>query len=164
MRNGFFSCRVLTRGDLGLLPAMERIEARAHRHPWSEGDLRECFGDLYRIIGLFAGGTLTGFAVIYATRVTTDLLTIGVDPDSQGRGLGTLLLRAALREAVRAGADECFLEVRAGNTAAQGLYRKFGFKVTGVRRGYYAPLRAGGSAEDALTMRLDALAAAGFGG
>ena len=41
------------------------------------------------------------------------------------------------------------LEVRVSNTAAQGLYRTLGFRLVGLRRGYYkAPV------EDALLMAL----------
>ncbi len=39
------------------------------------------------------------------------------------------------------------LEVRADNTAAQGLYRRFGLAPAGVRRAYYQP-----DGEDALVM------------
>ena len=51
------------------------------------------------------------------------------------------------------------LEVRAGNTAAQGLYRRFGLAPAGVRRAYYQP-----DGEDALVMwahEIDAAAVRG---
>jgi ribosomal-protein-alanine N-acetyltransferase len=64
-------------------------------------------------------------------------------------GIARKLLETALEEAARMGARMSFLEVRAGNDAAQALYRRCGFRVTGRRPGYYAhPL------EDALVMSL----------
>jgi ribosomal-protein-alanine N-acetyltransferase len=45
-----------------------------------------------------------------------------------------------------------FLEVAASNTAAQALYRGFGFTEAGRRTGYY---RRGDGVEDALVMRQD---------
>ena len=51
------------------------------------------------------------------------------------------------RQAIERGATALTLEVRAGNTAAQSLYRRFGFAPAGVRREYYKD-----SGEDALVM------------
>ena len=57
--------------------------------------------------------------------------------------------RAALKRAARVGPGRAVLEVRAGNEAAQALYRHFGFEVTGRRRNYYRE-----PTEDALVMTL----------
>lgn len=78
--------------------------------------------------------------------------TIGVAPQAQGRGLGTALLRALLREAAFRGATSCLLEVRADNDVAQSLYRDHGFVEIGLRRGYYQP-----SGTDAVVMQADDL-------
>jgi ribosomal-protein-alanine N-acetyltransferase len=44
--------------------------------------------------------------------------------------------------------------VRKGNLAAQALYTKFGFKITGIRPRYYS-----NNGEDALMMTLDPMLA-----
>ncbi len=54
---------------------------------------------------------------------------------------------AVCREAVERGADAMTLEVRFSNRGAQGLYRQFGFRPVGVRKGYYQE-----TGEDALVM------------
>jgi len=65
------------------------------------------------------------------------------------RGVGTTLLDRIVEEGERAGAYAAFLEVRAGNCAAQALYEGCGFAVVGRRPNYYsAPV------EDALIMSL----------
>jgi ribosomal-protein-alanine N-acetyltransferase len=157
----FFITRVLTDEDKSLASQLELVEIRTQKNAWTLQSLIECFDKSYKIIGLFAGTRLIGFAVIYATKFSTDILTIGVDPDYQGRKLGTKLLRATLDEALQCGAEECFLEVRRSNIVAQSLYKKFGFEITGVRKDYYAPY-GDEVAEDAFTMHLqnikDALA------
>ena len=51
------------------------------------------------------------------------------------------------------------LEVRASNTVAQNLYRKYTFKEMGVRRSYYSD-----NGEDALVMWTDALDSESFTG
>ena len=78
------------------------------------------------------------------------IATLAVHPDLRRRGLGRMILRHALEEAARAGAKLAYLEVRESNKAAQDLYHKFGFEVTGRRPRYYMT-------EDAVLMTLDGL-------
>jgi [ribosomal protein S18]-alanine N-acetyltransferase len=81
-----------------------------------------------------------------------DVLTIAVREPYWGLGIGSALLGALLGAATDRGCTEVFLEVRADNPRAQGLYRRRGFEEIGVRRGYYQP-----SGVDALVMRKDLL-------
>ncbi|MGX5696469.1 ribosomal protein S18-alanine N-acetyltransferase [Agromyces soli] len=78
-----------------------------------------------------------------------DIQTIAVDPAFRGAGLGRALMLALLAEARRRGAELVFLEVRADNPVARGLYASLGFAEIGVRPRYYR----GGI--DAVLMRLD---------
>ena len=41
---------------------MAKIENQAHTHPWSETGLKECFGPLYRVLGIKLQDGLLGFA------------------------------------------------------------------------------------------------------
>src|ERR1700734_4235093 len=68
-----------------------------------------------------------------------DVLTIAVRQACWGQGIGSALLGALLDAARERGRTEVFLEVRADNPRAQGLYRRRGFEEIGVRRGYYQP-------------------------
>jgi ribosomal-protein-alanine N-acetyltransferase len=52
-----------------------------------------------------------------------------------------------ITEAVARGAETISLEVRVSNLAAQAMYEKFGFVVTGTRKGYYIETK-----EDAFVM------------
>ena len=75
-----------------------------------------------------------------AARLNGDELhvnNIGVWPESRRRGVGGALLGAVLGAAVRRGAVEAVLEVRASNLPAQRMYERFGFRVVGDRKGYY---------------------------
>ena len=67
-------------------------------------------------------------------------------------GIGSALLDALIRAARERGCAEVFLEVRADNPRAHGLYLRRGFEEIGVRRGYYQP-----SGADAIVMRKDLL-------
>jgi ribosomal-protein-alanine N-acetyltransferase len=79
-----------------------------------------------------------------------DVLTIAVHPAYWGQGIGSALLDALVTAARDRGCAEVFLEVRADNSRAHGLYRRRGFADIGIRRGYYQP-----SGTDAITMRKD---------
>jgi ribosomal-protein-alanine N-acetyltransferase len=81
-----------------------------------------------------------------------DVLTIAVRSAYWGRGIGSALLDALVTAARDRGRTEMFLEVRADNPRAHGLYLRRGFGELGVRRGYYQP-----SGVDAIVMRKDLL-------
>jgi len=91
-------------------------------------------------------GVLVGYAGI-ALGEDSEVMTVGVAPASRGRGVGAALLADLLERARAARARHVFLEVRAGNDAAQRLYRRAGFEELGTRPRYYGD-------EDAVVMRL----------
>ena len=63
------------------------------------------------------------------------------------RGIGELLLIAAVEHATARGTETITLEVRKSNAAAQALYAKYGFIEQGIRKRYYSDNR-----EDAVIM------------
>jgi ribosomal-protein-alanine N-acetyltransferase len=95
---------------------------------------------------------LVGYAgIMFAAGATyADVLTIAVRQHRWGGGIGSALLAALLTAAREHACTEVFLEVRADNPRAQGLYLRRGFVEIGVRRGYYQP-----SGMDAIVMRKD---------
>jgi ribosomal-protein-alanine N-acetyltransferase len=73
--------------------------------------------------------------------------TIAVDPNHRRQGIASAFLEIAHEQAQVEYLVKVFLEVRRGNLPAQALYRKFGYEIAGVRKGYYAD-----NHEDALLM------------
>ena len=70
-------------------------------------------------------------------RHVAEIERVGVDQAWQGRGIGTLLVAAALDLADNwLGALRVELIVRADNGAAIALYHKFGFREEGLLRAY----------------------------
>jgi ribosomal-protein-alanine N-acetyltransferase len=92
-------------------------------------------------------GVLMGWAGLAAAGGQGDVLTIGVRPERQGRGLGSILLTELLGEAADRGCGQVFLDVRADNARARRLYERMGFTAIGVRKRYYQP-----SGVDAIVM------------
>lgn len=93
-------------------------------------------------------GAVMGYAGLYLSPPDADIQTVAVAPESQGRGLGSRLLAAAVDAAWAAGCTRIFLEVRADNDAALALYGSAGFRRLGRRSRYYR------DGTDAVTMRL----------
>ena len=79
-----------------------------------------------------------------------DIQTIALLSEYRGQGRGRELLRALLAVARDRGAREVFLEVRADNPSAAGLYLAEGFEEIGRRPRYYQP-----DDVDAIVMRRD---------
>lgn len=72
---------------------------------------------------------------------------LAVVPEHRRAGVARTLVEDLLDEARRRGTESVTLEVRVGNFAAQALYRAHGFRLAGLRRGYYRD-----TGEDALIM------------
>ncbi len=66
------------------------------------------------------------------------VISIAVLPEHQREGIGSALIREAMKTMLNYKAKECYLEVRASNVPAVKLYRKMGFEITRTVRGYYA--------------------------
>ena len=74
--------------------------------------------------------------------------TIAVTPKFRRRGIAQKLFAELIRTAENRGAAYIFLEVRTDNLPSINLCRKFGFKILGREKNYYA------AGEDAFIMGL----------
>ena len=80
---------------------------------------------------------IVGFVGMWFVVDEAHIITIAVRESQRRRGIGELLLAAAVELAQEKDEELVTLEVRASNTAAQALYEKYGFRKVGVRRRYY---------------------------
>ena len=102
-----------------------------------------------RIDSTFHEYELAGFIVARTIADELHVNNVAVRHEFRGRGIGSMLLQTSLEEGRKRKARVAQLEVRAGNEAAQKLYRRCGFEVVGRRRSYYRE-----PVEDALLMSL----------
>lgn len=102
---------------------------------------RRFFGD-----GLteLSGEYIVGFAGFWLMADEAHLTNIAVRKSCRRQGIGELLLISVVDLAAELKATNITLEVRASNTAAQILYRKYGFVEVGLRRNYYVSDREDG--------------------
>ena len=137
--------------DEGAQPRESRLYLLAEA---DAGDGGVADSDIVSGRGAASGPVMAGYAgmMFIPGGTQADVLTIAVRQAYWGRGIGSALLSALLTAARERGCAEVFLEVRADNPRAHGLYLRRGFEELGVRRGYYQP-----SGTDAIVMRKDLL-------
>lgn len=75
-----------------------------------------------------------GYMIANVTGDESELLRIAVVPDRRRLRAGHRLLKKYLKNT---SAASYFLEVRAGNIPARGLYEKLGYEAINVRKDYY---------------------------
>lgn len=132
-------------------PVLAALHSTAFTHPWSAEDFATLLADP-GVFGLIAttDGIPCGLALFRTVLDEAEVLTIGIPPERRRQGLAATLMAAALGTAASRGARQVFLEVADSNTAAQSLYLRLGFTITGRRKSYYRT--AAGGQEDALIM------------
>jgi [ribosomal protein S18]-alanine N-acetyltransferase len=135
------------------------LERRAFADPWSRrmyvSDLHENPLATYRVIRSAEGNGLPpilGWGGFWLLVDEAHIATIATHPDHRRQGIARKLLTYALRYMSREGAVTSFLEVRENNTAAQEMYRRFGYEAVGRRKRYYKD-----TDEDAILMTLKRL-------
>jgi ribosomal-protein-alanine N-acetyltransferase len=131
------------------LRAVLRIEEQVYPRPWSHSlflsELALRSTRSYFVARV--GREVVGYAGLMLSMEDGHVTTIAVDPKWHRHQIGTRLLLALAREALERDACNLTLEVRLSNSAAQLLYRRFGFAPVGVRKNYYPETN-----EDALVM------------
>lgn len=91
------------------------------------------WADTYPALVAEVEGRVAGFALYRLVAGEGELLNLAVDPELRRGGVGRALIAALMPLA-----EHWHLEVRAGNTAAIGLYRAFGMEQVGRRERYYS--------------------------
>jgi ribosomal-protein-alanine N-acetyltransferase len=131
------------------IDAVMAIEKTIYPFPWTAGNFADSLASGYGAWVCLEDGAMVGYAVMMLVVDEVHLLNISIAAERQRTGLGGELLEFLLATAKAAGAVRMLLEVRPSNVSGGGLYRRFGFKEIGRRRGYY-PAHDG--REDAIVM------------
>ena len=122
------------------------LHARASASSWSEKSFESQLAQTGTLL-LFEPNA---FALGHVILDEAELLQIATDPDFRKRGLGRKLLLAFENAAKAKGCKRAFLEVARSNAPACALYSTNGWKIDGMRKGYYK--LPDGRREDALLM------------
>ena len=135
------------------LDALMEIEANAYgEHHWSrESFVSEINNKVARYYAVKNNSDeLIGYIGVWNIVDETHVSTIAVRKDYRRMGVAETLIAKILEDCYNDFIKYITLEVRAGNEPAINLYKKFGMKSLGVRKGYYQD-----NGEDALIMWSD---------
>ena len=137
------------------IAAVHEIERLSFRTPWPSYAFEQELASnrLARYLVVRIGERLVAFAGLWLMADEAHVTTFAVHPDWRRRGIAQRLMVALVELSLEIGAQRMTLEVRAGNDAAQALYRRFGFIDVGRRPRYYTD-----DNEDALIMTTPDLA------
>jgi ribosomal-protein-alanine N-acetyltransferase len=143
---------MITEMTLGDLDDVLDIEQRSFPTPWSKDlFLKELHSKLSKIFiatsNLSGKPRVLGYISLWFIGDEVQVLNLACHPDFRRRGVASTLLEHSLSFYQKRGAKRVFLDVRRSNHEARSLYRRYGFKPIGVRKGYYADTK-----EDAIVM------------
>lgn len=126
-----------------------RIENQAFFEPWSKKSLiKDLVSNSFLSHYVYEyQGRIVGFYIASHVLDEVEIFTIAVDSAYRNMGIGKAMLDHLIDISKKRNDKEIYLEVSTKNIAAINLYRKFDFKIIGIRKNYYQKL-----GEDAYNM------------
>jgi len=130
-----YSIRPMKSSDIN---QVYKIECQVFPNPWPksffENDLQKC-----NIIALVADNNncIIGYGLATCVLEELHITNIAVDPHHQHQGVGKRLLREIESIGLEHDCINVYLEVRITNEIAINFYKKFGYRVSQIRKNYY---------------------------
>ncbi|NLM11580.1 MAG: ribosomal protein S18-alanine N-acetyltransferase [Clostridiaceae bacterium] len=121
------------------LDSVLEVEKKSFTNPWSR---LMFFDELQNPRAHYLVAEVSGIIVAYAGLWTImdegHITNIAVDPSYRRMGIGSRLMESVIEIAQRSKLRGLTLEVRVSNTEAISMYKRFGFKIEGLRKNYYS--------------------------
>ena len=136
-----------------MLTQVLRVEQGSYSHPRQLGNFVDSLVSGYHMPVWWQADELLCYLVAMRGADEVHLLNFTVASDHQRQGLAQAMMRYLREWSVSRGVHSIWLEVRASNHRAIGVYLASGFVKDGVRPGYY-PVH-NGQREDAVVMSLN---------
>jgi len=115
------------------------VENRCFGIPWSresfEYEIEE--NEKARYVVAQYNGNIIGYVGLWKILDEGHITNVAVLKQFRKMGIATLMLNKLFKEAKEEGINSFTLEVGKTNAIAISLYEKFGFKISGLRKGYY---------------------------
>lgn len=124
------------------------VEKSCFEDYWSkESFKKELSNDVARYLVAKLNGKIVGYVGIWFIVDEGHITNVAVHKDYRGQRIGDKLIKSLVELCRENNISAMTLEVRNSNTIAQNLYRKYGFKIAGIRKEYYSDNK-----EDAIIM------------
>lgn len=115
------------------------LEERAFYTPWDRKSFELAISDSkLAALVIRRAGRIAGYLIAFLRGYELLIANIAVEEEFRREGLASKLISHILDEAVKKGLTYAVLDVRKSNAGAIDLYKGFGFRVIGKRRGYYS--------------------------
>lgn len=136
-------------GDVNAIAEMEKI---CFATPWSADAIAQelTSNPLAHYIVAELKGQVVGYMGLWQILDEGHITNVAVRPEQRGQHIASTILAVMLEIGTQLGIERYTLEVRSSNEPAKTLYRNFGFKEAGLRKGYYED-----NGEDAVIMWRD---------
>ncbi|HKV50560.1 MAG TPA: ribosomal protein S18-alanine N-acetyltransferase [Gemmatimonadaceae bacterium] len=141
--------RLAMREDIARVVALEH---EAFSDAWSRASFEHLLDDARAlfVVACDDHDVVQGYVVAWYVLDEGEIANLAVSSTARRRGIGSMLLDAAVATARARGAVTVYLEVRDSNQSARSLYASRGFMQVTRRRRYYRD-----PTEDALVLKLD---------
>lgn len=124
------------------------VEKSCFSDPWSkESFKKEIQNNLAKYLVAEVENKVVGYVGAWFIVDEAHITNVAVSPQYRGQKIGDKIIKSFIDECVKNEMQAMTLEVRVSNTVAQNLYKKYGFKLGGIRKEYYSDNK-----EDALIM------------
>ena len=124
------------------------VEKNCFEDYWSKESFRkELSNEVARYIVAKLNGKIVGYVGIWLILDEGHINNVAVHSDYRGKKIGDKLIKGIVDLCKDNNIASMTLEVRASNKIAQNLYRKYVFKMGGIRKEYYSDNK-----EDAIIM------------
>jgi len=117
--------------------SVHNVESKAYNFPWSAKLIHDCIVVGYLCWMIEYEGKAIAYAIYRLVDGEAHLFNIAVDPDYQNKGIAKSFLTFLLEQMKDNDGKNVILEVRVSNKIARKIYKDFGFKEIGIRKGYY---------------------------
>ena len=138
--------RPMLPSDLEVIMEIERVSFST---PWSlesfKAELKD--NEYARYLCLELDDQVIGYMGLWFILDEGHITNIAIAPNYRGQHWGEFLMRSVMEKMAGQGMERMTLEVRVSNSPALSLYKKLGFAIAGLRKGYYAD-----TGEDAIIM------------
>lgn len=118
---------------------IRKLESDIFKSPWSENSLKDSVESQLDYAFVMENDYKIAAYIIFRVNCTeAELFRIATDKCGRKTGCGHKLMEFMFARLREMNVKKVFLEVRSQNVNAVRLYKQYGFKNTGIRKGYYS--------------------------